>query len=95
MSVVRLLPDETELVGRWKSQDGRMVADETAERITALVRYWLKPVSGGGWERLLQDPSDGRFWEMTYPMSEMHGGGPPALRVISADGARGKYKVDV
>ena len=97
MNVVQLKPDEMELVGHWVVEDGRVVADETAKRIAVLVRDWLESVSrvDGGWARLLRDPSDGRFWEMTYPMSEMHGGGPPILKVISEDVARSKYGIKV
>jgi hypothetical protein len=45
----------------------------------------------GAWETLYRDPSDGRYWERTYPSGELHGGGPPALRCMTADEARRKY----
>jgi|SRR5579863_1082471 len=94
---VRPRPDETELVGRWIREEGNVVADDTAKRVTTLIRDWLEPVAGAnrGWERLLRDPSDGRFWEVIYPQSEMHGGGPPTLRVVSGDDVRAKYGVEV
>ena len=95
LNVARPKPDEVELVGCWKLNEGKLSADETANRIADLVREWFKAVakSSDGWDRLLQDPDDGRYWELTYPMSEMQGGGPPMLRVISEDIARSKYKI--
>jgi Immunity protein 27 len=97
MNVVQPKPDEVELVGRWVFENGKVVADDTAKRIDVLVRDWLESVSQacGGWERLLRDPSDGRFWEITYPMSEMQGGGPPTLRVISDNVACSKYRIEI
>lgn len=92
---MRLRPDETELVGHWKHEGGKFLADDTSQKIVELVREWLKFVArtSDGWEQLLRYPLDGRFWELTYPTSEMHGGGPPALRVISEDVARSKYGI--
>ena len=88
-----LKADETQLVGSWKMVDGRMSEDETCKRITALVRDQLEPLAtaDGGWGKLFRDPSDNRFWELTYPVSGTHGGGPPTLNVISEGAARRKY----
>ena len=44
-----------------------------------------------GWTSLYRDPSDNRLWELTYPHGEMHGGGPPTLRRITAEYALRKY----
>ena len=80
---------ETELVGKWVERDGKVVADATCQRIDQLTNGGLNVVQDhprlGGWVRLYQDKSDGRFWERSYPQSELHGGGPPTLRCISAD----------
>jgi hypothetical protein len=88
-----LKADEKQLVGSWKLVDGRMIEDETSKRIAALVRQQLEQVavSTGGWDKLFRDPSDSRFWELTYPSSGTHGGGPPTLNVISEVAAR-KHK---
>ena len=48
-------------------------------------------VAEGGWSKLYRDPSDGRLWELTFPNSEWHGGGPPCLTCISREKADGKY----
>ena len=91
---MRIRPDETQLVGRWENIDGRLRADAVAIRINELIRTYLTrvAVSEDGWGKLYRDPTDLRFWELTYPQSEMHGGGPPILRFLPAEDAQSKYK---
>jgi hypothetical protein len=86
--------DETQLLGSWTMVGGCMVEDEVSKRIKLLTREYLSPLasSSGGWDKLFRDPSDGRFWELRYPVSSTHGGGPPALSVIDEVAARSKYK---
>ena len=59
----------------------------------ALIESHLRKVAVDrlGWEALDIDPDDEPLWEHTYPRGEMHGGAPPALRVIDAETARVKY----
>ena len=85
--------NEFEIVGSWEMKDGRMVEDAVCRRIRSLVATELQSVtvSEDGWEKLYRDPRDGRYWEWYYPQSEMHGGGPPALRVVSPEAAEQKY----
>jgi hypothetical protein len=84
--------DETELVGHWVRIEDHVVADSVAQRIETITKLWLVRVGAGdGWSTLWRDPNDGRFWERTYPEGHMHGGGPPALKVISESEARDKY----
>ena len=87
-------PEEIELIGSWKSVNGRVTKDEPAQRIEVLVRRHLKPLaqSSSGWEKLFQDLSDGRFWELTYPASNLHGGRSPRLAVLTEDEARARYQ---
>ena len=86
-------PDETELVGRWENIGGSVRADAVANRINDLTQTYLMriSVSENGWEKLYRDPVDLRLWELTYPQSEMHGGGPPRLRLLSLEEAQKKY----
>jgi hypothetical protein len=44
-----------------------------------------------GWDALYADPVTGKFWELTYPQSHLHGGGPRQLSEISSSAARVKY----
>jgi hypothetical protein len=92
-----LLPDETSLVGAWVVSGDGMSGDAVCDRIESLVESELKQVASdeSGWYVLYRDPRDGRLWELNYPQGEMHGGGPPALTVVSIENARRKYGASV
>jgi hypothetical protein len=94
---MKLQPNETELVGKWIADGKAVRADATCERIKWLIESHLKQIvfspKYGAWETLFQDPDDQRYWERTYPQSEMHGGGPPALRCLSPEQAKAKYGI--
>lgn len=88
-----LSSDETSLIGHWVLEKGKVIEDSVATRIQLLINNRLKKITTAdlGWSNLFVDPQDNRFWELYYPHSEMHGGGPPALRLISAKDAIEKY----
>jgi Immunity protein 27 len=90
---MRIDPSEVVLSGRWVLREGRLVADGMCERISTLTGSYLlelgKDVSG--WDTLYRDPGDGRFWELVYPESGLHGGGPPQLRWLPIEEARQRY----
>lgn len=92
-----LRPDEYLLIGRWIDDAGTLKADSVCERIEWLIAHRLKRLADspewGGWETLYQDSNDGRYWERTYPQSDLHGGGPPKLQVLSATAAAQKYRL--
>lgn len=90
---MRLRPDETDLVGRWRMADGIVQPDPTSRRIERLVTKHLRHLGcdASGWDELYRDPDDGRLWELTYPESDVEGGGPPRLTCIPEDVARRKY----
>jgi hypothetical protein len=52
-----------------------------------LIEHHLKRVGEdpSGWNILYRDPSDGRYWELIFPHSELQGGGPPTLCQISQE----------
>ena len=89
-------PNETSIVGEWLLVDNQLVADSLCSRIENLVAGYLErlAVSPDGWSTLYRDPSDGRLWEHYYPKSELHGGGPPTLKVIDKRNAMRKYRVE-
>ena len=93
---MQLKPTESDLRGQWVLLDGRMVKDEVNKRIDALVEKYLKKVKAdqSGWNILFRDPSDGRYWELTYPESEIPGGGPPRLSAIDNSFAIQKYGLE-
>ena len=82
---MKIKQDEIELVGKWIQTESSLEKDETCLRIERLISdYLIKTANGNsGWEKLYQDPEDNRYWELTYPESEMHGGGAPTLRNLS------------
>jgi hypothetical protein len=92
---MNLKRDETRLDGEWVFRGGRMVADATCERIKDLVTSHLEKVTTdrSGWDTLYRDPEDGRYWELVYLHSEMHGGGPPSLILVEKDAIKEKYGI--
>ena len=92
---MKLQANEIELRGDWILVDGRVDGDATCKRIQELIATHLQEVatSSCGWKTLFRDPEDGRFWERTYPQSELHGGGPPCLTCIDHLDASKKYSV--
>lgn len=90
-----LQPSEKELIGEWVVDGGHIRADDTARRIQWLMKHHLRKIGiskqWGAWKTLFQDPDDLRYWELTYPRSEMHGGGAPALKCISTELAATEY----
>ena len=93
----RLKPDEDFLEGRWELRNGKVVADPVCARIEFLISNILQKISESddGWSVLYLDPLSGRYWELKYPDSFSHGGGPSILRVLSSDIDLAKYKRDL
>jgi hypothetical protein len=92
--VKQLEPSESDLIGHWVvSQSGNVEGDDTTRRIRWLVSRELTRLAtdASGWDVLFRDPRDGRLWELTYPESERHGGGPPRLTVVAPEEAITKY----
>lgn len=90
-----LAPSETLLEGKWVFSGNSVGADDTSRRIDFLISTALIKVAtdNSGWFVLYKDPQDSRYWELSYPDGEQHGGGAPTLRQIAADEANGKYVV--
>jgi hypothetical protein len=87
----------SEIVGQWveEAEDG-IRRDESAKLIRQLTaseggRFHELATAEAGGSTLYRDPADGRLWEKTFPQSELHGGGPPRLNVLSEEEARDKY----
>jgi hypothetical protein len=91
--VERLKSDETALKGGILIVGGRVEWDDVTRRIHELTQdtLVLLGTTDAGWTRLYRDPGDGRLWELTFPQSEIQGGGPPALAVLTAEEAAKRY----
>jgi len=94
-STLTIQSNESKICGKWVSEDGKLVADVTTKRIYHLVEKELVEVARAedGWSVLYLDKRDDRYWELSYPDSDQHGGGPPCLESLSRDVALAKYKL--
>ncbi len=96
-ATITLKPEETDLIGNWVKDGNGIVRDSVELRIIDLIAHVLKKVAvhpdTGAWEVLYRDPKDGRYWELTYPHGEMHGGGPMRLTNLSPTVAISKYRL--
>lgn len=89
-----LHPDESDLLGQWRDIGSRIEGDAVTARIGRLTAERLERLgAAGGWELLYRDPRDGRLRELIYPHSELHGGGPPRLHLLSPAEAQAKYRL--
>jgi hypothetical protein len=93
--MMKLKSEETILKGSWKLSGGSMEADAVSERIERLISEYLIEIGEdeSGWNKLYQDPEDNRYWELTYPESETHGGGASQLENIPTQEAKRKYNI--
>lgn len=91
----RLDIEEVRLVGNWILDDGKVIEDSTCERIAYLANHYLKEIAldEDEWSILYENPDDQNYWELTYPQSQLHGGGPPSLTKISRHEAMKKYQI--
>ena len=88
-----LLPNETDITGHWRLIAGKMVADDACGRIQKLITKQLVKIAvdSSGWHTLYRDPQDSRLWELSYPLGEIQGGGPPKLSCISTEHAKAVF----
>ena len=61
--------NETEFAGSWLLENGNVKDDNVSMRIKDLIVNYLSEIAmtDDGWQRLYQDPNDGRYWELSYP----------------------------
>jgi len=90
---MKLRKDETKLEGKWIFENSEVREDETCKRIKALVNNHLTEIGStmSGWKMLFIDPDDNRYWELSYPQGNLHGGGPPCLINLDKDYAFKEY----
>lgn len=92
---MKIEPSEVVLLGQLKILGSETIKDEVCLRIIELIQNHLleKAKDVSGWDTLYKDPSDGRYWELIYPQSNLHGGGPPELHQITFERAKEKYNL--
>jgi hypothetical protein len=78
-----------ELRDVWTMSDGKVTAEGDAHVISDWLANKLDKIridsEAGAWLILYRHKETGQFWELTYPQSEMHGGGPRLLRCLGDD----------
>jgi hypothetical protein len=85
---------EKQLRGTWtRDASGRWVEDEVCIEIRRLLNERLERVATDNWIELYRDRIDGQYWELSYPESYHHGGGPPMLTMLEPEEAIRKYGV--
>jgi len=74
---------EEEIIGKWIFKNGEVIADSNCQLIESLIENDLKEIktSEDGWTKLYEE-ENGSLWELTFPESHLHGGGPPKLTRI-------------
>jgi hypothetical protein len=77
--------DRADLVDQWIMRGSRMSLEGDARDIDALLSNELirMTATDGGWRILYRHRTTGALWELSYPQSEMHGGGPRRLRELT------------
>jgi hypothetical protein len=85
--------EESSIVGTFSVVGGKVVDEPSLSRIKWLVRDVLQEVARdpAAWRTLYRDPETGELWELSFPLGEMQGGGPPTLSRIRSDEARERY----
>ncbi len=66
--------------------DGQMQADTIENKIIEMIKNELSEIKITNWAALYID-TFGNYWELTYPQSHMHGGGPRQLERLSISDA--------
>jgi len=68
------------------------VVDEACNRIAWLIENSFAEIESLNWEIIYKDKTDDRYWLLTYPKSEIHGGGPPSIECISKEQVETKVR---
>lgn len=89
----KLQTHEVKLQATLKHNGFEMQNDAIGERIQFLISNYLIEIAtdSSGWFKLFRDPTDNRYWELSYPESELQGGGAALLVYISERDAKAKY----
>ncbi len=78
------MPAPTELNDGWSFRNGQRVVESDTALIDSMLANELDVVRTAeeGWTIIYRHRQTGQLWELSYPRSEMHGGGPRRLRSL-------------
>lgn len=74
----------TDLHDLWSFENGEVVNRGDGAAINDLLATKLEKIGthDEGWTTIYRHRETQQVWELSYPQSEMHGGGPRRLRLI-------------
>jgi hypothetical protein len=80
------MADPNDLRDLWYSEDGKMLAGADALAINEMLATKLEEVRTDvtNWIVIFRHRDTNQLWELSYPQSELHGGGPRRLRLIDS-----------
>ncbi len=80
----QLMTPAEDLRDIWVSEDGKPAARGDAAIIDEMPAAKLEEVGTdvSGWLVIFRHRETNQLWELSYPQSELHGGGPRRLRLI-------------
>jgi hypothetical protein len=87
LAVIRLSPELLEQVPRAGDVEESLLFSLIANRFVHVDQR------EGGWPKLYQDPTDGSYWELAYPHTQMYRGGPPVLTRLSVEHVQSLYRL--
>jgi hypothetical protein len=72
-----------EIIGKWIFKNGEVITDSNCKVIESMIKNDLTKLetSDDGWT-IRYKGNDGEIWELSYPESELQGGGPPRLLLV-------------
>ena len=85
--VDKLKIEESPLIGQWIILEGQVIGDEACKRIEWAIENELEEVcsDASGWETVYRNFDQSQYWLLSYPQSELQGGGPPKLESIGTN----------
>ena len=83
-TVITMLENQTEIIGSWIYINMQVVMDDNCNLIHKLITEKLVYLADdeSGWNKLYKDEIDNSLWELTYPKSDLEGGGPFKLSKV-------------
>jgi len=80
----RAMPSSTELNDIFAIEGGNVVIRGDAGIIDDMLQNKLEKVRSDerGWTTVCRHRDTNELWELSYPQSDLHGGGPRRLRMI-------------
>ena len=75
--------NDREIIGKWELKNGKIIADLNCQLIESMLKDDLSELmtAEDGWTKQYKGKEDD-IWELTFPQSNLQGGGPPKLTII-------------